>query len=88
MHFRKGSKGPKLILGGYSYFKNNGNPNRTYWLCSRNRYGKCRARLITMNQTRQVIIKNQEHNHEPESTGDYLNLEIISFDTVLKTLND
>lgn len=41
-----------------------------------------------MNITREVVIKNQDHNHEPESPNEYINLEIISFDTVLKTLND
>lgn len=88
LQFRKGTKGPKLILDGYSYFKNNGSPNRTYWLCSRNRYGKCKARIITMNLTREVIIKNQEHNHIPEPPGEIECLEEISFDTVMKIIND
>ncbi|XP_031625146.1 modifier of mdg4-like isoform X19 [Contarinia nasturtii] len=88
LHFRKGTKGPKLILDGYSYFKNNGSADRTYWLCSRNRYGKCKARLITMNNTREVIIKNQDHNHLAEDEQDYQMLEIISYADVMKLIND
>lgn len=88
IHFRKGTKGPKLILDGFSYFKNNGTADRTYWLCSRNRYGKCKARIITMNNTREVVIKNQNHNHAPESPGEIETLEVISFSTVLKIIND
>lgn len=64
VQFVKGSKGPKLILEGYSYFRNNCNSERTYWLCSQNRYRKCKARLITTNHTRTIIVKNQNHNHD------------------------
>lgn len=88
IHFRKGTKGPKLILDGFSYFKNNGTMDRTYWLCSRNRYGKCKARIITMNNTREVVIKNQNHNHAPESPAEIESLDVISFSTVLKIIND
>lgn len=88
MHFRKGTKGPKLILDGFSYFKNNGSADRTYWLCSRNRYGKCKARIITMNSSREVVIKNQNHNHSPEDPNEINALEVISFDTVVKLIND
>lgn len=82
--FYKGIKGPKLILNGFSYFRNNSNPERTYWLCSRNRYQKCKARLITLHATRDVIIKNQNHNHGPEKTNEE---EELTFETVLIYLN-
>lgn len=88
IHFRKGTKGPKLILNGYAYFKNNRTTDRTYWLCSRNRYGKCKARIITMNNTREVAIKNQEHNHGPEPHNEIENYETISFDEVMKLINE
>lgn len=88
MHFRKGTKGPKLILGGYSYFKNNSSHGRTYWLCSRNRYGKCKARIITINQTRQIIIKNQMHNHEQEPISEIESLEVIPFSVMLEYFKD
>lgn len=88
VHFRKGTKGPKLVLDGFSYFKNNGNPNRTYWLCSRNRYGKCKARIITMNSTREVIIKNQNHNHEPEPANEIESLDLMTFDMAMQFLKE
>lgn len=66
LRFVRGSKGnPKLIIGGFSYFKNNCNTDRTYWLCSRNRKNKCNARIITKASTSEVMLKNQVHNHEP-----------------------
>lgn len=86
IHFRKGIKGPKLILAGYSYFKNNGSRDRTYWLCSRNRYGRCKARIITMNQTCQVLIKNQSHNHDPDPAEEIENLDILPVKDVLDSL--
>lgn len=77
-----------MILNGYSYFKNNRSEDRTYWLCSRNRYGKCKARIITMNLTRAVIVKNQNHNHAPEPPGEINTLEEISFDAAMKIINE
>lgn len=61
---------------------------RTYWLCSRNRYGKCKARIITMNHTREVIIKNQDHNHQQERHSEIDAMDVISFDTVMEIIND
>lgn len=75
-------------MDGYSYFKNNGTAVRTYWLCSRNRYGKCKARIITMNNSREVVIKNQNHNHAPEDLSDINTLEVISFDKVMEMIAD
>lgn len=67
LRFERGVKGkPKLLLGGFAYFRNNSNCGRTYWLCSRNRYLKCKARLITRLDCSDVVIKNQNHNHPPE----------------------
>uniref|UniRef100_A0A1B0GN79 Uncharacterized protein n=1 Tax=Phlebotomus papatasi TaxID=29031 RepID=A0A1B0GN79_PHLPP len=67
IHFARSMKGrPRLILKGYSYFRNNGNCERTYWLCSRNRYHKCKARVITSSNYREIILKNQVHNHDPD----------------------
>lgn len=65
----RGSKGnPKMLLGGFSYFKNNSKLDRTYWLCSRNRYLKCKARIITKACTKELVLKNQSHNHAIEYT--------------------
>lgn len=88
VQFRKGTKGPKLLFGGYSYFRNNGNAGRTYWLCSRNRYQKCKARLITKATTRELIVKNQIHNHEPDPDVDSADEQILYFDQVIGYLND
>lgn len=66
--FVRGTKGkPKLLLNGYSYFRNNGSCDRTYWLCSKNRYLKCNARIITKLNSREIVIKNAEHNHQPDT---------------------
>ncbi|XP_055620600.1 uncharacterized protein LOC129764947 [Toxorhynchites rutilus septentrionalis] len=44
-----GRKGrPMLLMGGYAFFRNNSNKNKTYWLCSKSRSLKCRARIITL----------------------------------------
>lgn len=89
VQFRKGTKGPKLMFGGYSYFRNNGNASRTYWLCSRNRYQKCKARLITKSTTRELIIKNQVHNHQPDPESiETLDEQILCFDQVIGYLNE
>lgn len=33
-------------------------------------------------------MKNQNHNHEPEEPSEIDSLEVISFDTVMKIIND
>lgn len=67
LHFLPGTKGNlKMLYNGYAYLKNNARNEKTYWLCARNRKCKCRARLITLDGTRELLVKNQLHNHEPE----------------------
>uniref|UniRef100_A0A8W7PBP2 FLYWCH-type domain-containing protein n=1 Tax=Anopheles coluzzii TaxID=1518534 RepID=A0A8W7PBP2_ANOCL len=66
LRLETGSKGrPKLIMGGYAFFRNNSSNNKTYWLCSKNRMMKCRARIITLDGCSGMILKNQVHNHPP-----------------------
>ncbi|XP_037728921.1 modifier of mdg4-like isoform X15 [Drosophila subpulchrella] len=61
----KGTKGkPKLLMGGYEYYRNNSRGSKTYWLCARNRYMGCAARIITCSVTGELIIKNQQHKHD------------------------
>uniref|UniRef100_A0A2M4CV37 FLYWCH-type domain-containing protein n=2 Tax=Anopheles darlingi TaxID=43151 RepID=A0A2M4CV37_ANODA len=61
-----GTKGrPKLVMGGYAFFRNNCARNKTYWLCSKNRTIKCKARIITLDGSAGMILKNQNHNHPP-----------------------
>ncbi|XP_036672576.3 modifier of mdg4 isoform X16 [Drosophila suzukii] len=61
----KGTKGkPKLLMGGYEYYRNNSRGSKTYWLCARNRYMGCAARIITCSVTGELIIKNQQHRHD------------------------
>lgn len=88
VQFVRGTKGPKLLLGGYSYFRNNGNGDRTYWLCSKNRYHKCNARVITKSNTREVIIKNQNHNHDcdPEDSRCDNPSDRLTFESVMNYL--
>lgn len=41
-----------------------------------------------MHSTRQVVIKNQNHNHLREDENEIQTLDIISYDTALKLIND
>ncbi|XP_052889387.1 modifier of mdg4-like isoform X20 [Anopheles moucheti] len=66
LRLETGSKGrPKLIMGGYAFFRNNSSNNKTYWLCAKSRLLKCRARIITLDGCSGMILKNQIHNHPP-----------------------
>lgn len=66
-----GSKGkPKLIFNGYSFFQNNNNQKATYWLCSRNRSLRCKARIVTKNDG-VYYITNDDHNHLPDTSIDF-----------------
>ncbi|XP_023175659.2 modifier of mdg4-like isoform X19 [Drosophila hydei] len=67
----KGTKGkPKLLMGGFEYFRNNSRGSKTYWLCARNRYLRCAARIITCSSTGELVVKNQQHNHGPQFPGE------------------
>lgn len=41
-----------------------------------------------MNNTREVVIKNQEHNHSEESDTEIESYEIITFDEAMKMINE
>ncbi|EDX15835.1 GD15087 [Drosophila simulans] len=59
----KGTKGkPKLLMGGYEYYRNNSRGSKTYWLCARNRYMRCAARIITCSVTGELIVGKQRQN--------------------------
>ncbi|XP_052567445.1 FLYWCH-type zinc finger-containing protein 1-like [Culex pipiens pallens] len=81
-----GRKGrPALMLAGYCFTRNNSNLNKTYWLCAKSRSLKCRARIITIDDTGGMILKNQQHNHPPvgpeeqfSSTRKYKELIFVS----------
>ncbi|XP_062698318.1 FLYWCH-type zinc finger-containing protein 1-like [Aedes albopictus] len=59
-----GRKGrPMLLMGGHAFFRNNTHKSKTYWLCAKSRSLKCRARIITLDGSAGLILKNQVHNH-------------------------
>ncbi|EAT43951.1 AAEL004606-PA [Aedes aegypti] len=61
-----GRKGrPMLLMGGHAFFRNNTHKSKTYWLCAKSRSLKCRARIITLDGSAGLILKNQIHNHPP-----------------------
>ncbi|XP_055616855.1 modifier of mdg4-like isoform X22 [Toxorhynchites rutilus septentrionalis] len=60
---------PSLQLGEYTFSRNNSHQNKTYWLCTQSRSLKCRARIITLDDTGGVVLKNQQHNHPPWQRG-------------------
>lgn len=59
----------KLRYGDYTFTKNKTIGNRVYWSCARAGLHKCKARVVTINdsssQYAKAIVKNSQHNHEP-----------------------
>lgn len=54
---------PKMVLDGYSYFQNTKSKDKIYWLCAKNRIQKCKARVITSLDYKNIRLKKQKHNH-------------------------
>lgn len=69
MVYIEGCRGSrKLKVGQFSFTKNKEIGNRVYWSCARAGLHKCKARVLTINEseTRQrVHIKHEIHNHDP-----------------------
>uniref|UniRef100_A0A182F8L4 FLYWCH-type domain-containing protein n=1 Tax=Anopheles albimanus TaxID=7167 RepID=A0A182F8L4_ANOAL len=59
LRMETGTKGrPKLVMGGYAFFRNNCARNKTYWLCSRNRTIKCKF-MIKSRKLPYSFVKGQ-----------------------------
>lgn len=69
MLYIEGCRGSrKLKVGDFSFTKNKEIGNRVYWSCARAGLHKCKARVLTINESslrERVIVKNEYHNHEP-----------------------
>lgn len=71
----------KIIYDRHEYGRHGGSRTnaRTYWLC---RIRKCNARIIINEVTREVMPKNQKHNHEPPVPQSYGTDEVLLFKVV------
>lgn len=69
MVYIEGCRGSrKLKVGQFTFTKNKEIGSRVYWSCARAGLHKCKARVLTINETenrQRVHIKNENHNHEP-----------------------
>lgn len=62
-----GQRGKLQIMhDGYTYCCAKLIRDRGYWVCSKEKSRKCRARLISDNSTGSLKIKKSDHTHEPE----------------------
>lgn len=57
---------PKLVVHGYSFIRNKGNRNTTYWRCSRTKLKNCKAKVVTNRDSNKICITHPEHNHAPD----------------------
>lgn len=78
--FIRGIKGfPKIIFGGNGYYKHSTSrtcAKRTFWLCSKSRNKKCNARVWIDEKSREIMLKNQNHTHDP-ITFDTLSTDLV-----------
>lgn len=65
--FVSGQRGsPKLVVHGYSFVRNKGNYNTTYWRCSSTRSKGCKAKVVTNRANNKICITHAGHNHPPD----------------------
>lgn len=57
---------PQILFNGFTYCCAKLIRDRGYWVCSREKSRKCRARLISDSSTGLINVKKTEHTHEPE----------------------
>lgn len=65
----------KLQMNGYYFHQNYQSKDSIYWLCSKSRNLKCKARVITSREFDKVQLKSQMHNHAPENLDDLIDRE-------------
>lgn len=61
---QRGSR--KIVCGGHSYICAKVNGDRKYWVCAKQRSKNCKARLITNKDETNLVIRNEQHNHQSE----------------------
>lgn len=57
---------PQILHSGFTYCCAKLIRDRGYWVCSREKSRKCRARLISDGRTGVLKVKRAEHTHEPD----------------------
>jgi hypothetical protein len=62
--FIPGQRGaPKFVIGGYSYVKNKGSNESTYWRCSKMRSKNCKAKVVINKTERKIYVTFAQHTH-------------------------
>nr|XP_029723248.1 FLYWCH-type zinc finger-containing protein 1-like [Aedes albopictus] len=64
--FIKGQRGPKLIFDGYSFNRNKGHGQATYWRCTKHQSLGCKAKLVTTNLGKKISIGTPVHCHKAD----------------------
>ncbi|XP_062698285.1 FLYWCH-type zinc finger-containing protein 1-like [Aedes albopictus] len=64
--FIKGQRGPKLIFDGYSFNRNKGHGQATYWRCTKHQSLSCKAKLVTTNLGKKISIGTPVHCHKAD----------------------
>lgn len=57
---------PQILHDGFTYCCAKLIRDRGYWVCSKEKSRKCRARLISDSGRGTLKVKNSKHTHEPE----------------------
>lgn len=57
---------PKLVVSGFSFVRNKGNFNTTYWRCSKMRSQQCKAKAVTNKSENKISLTYSIHNHLPD----------------------
>lgn len=68
-HFQQNGKSDRqLFHNGYFDNKNSGSHQRTFWLCSKYKKFRCKARAVTcvIDGYEMVKIRSTPHSHPPE----------------------
>lgn len=67
IRFVRGQRGKfKLVVNGYSYIKNKTYDSKTYWNCAHAKLKRCRSRIITCDDVKDIKITHTNHTHMPE----------------------
>lgn len=54
---------PQLVHNGHKFYVNRRSANRTFWVCSKYKALKCRARCVTLNNSGYFSTGKSLHNH-------------------------
>lgn len=70
---------PQIIHNGYTYCCAKLIRGRGYWVCSKEKSRRCRARYISDKNSGIFYVKNPTHTHDPEFDKQQMNILIDDF---------